>query len=85
VVPASDAVVSVLVGLLAETVASAIALAEEEGLASTILSQLRSNRGVVESLLPTMPKLGLGVSGAASWRVYHLHARVSTYRFRSEE
>lgn len=35
-------------------------------------SQLRSYRGVVVSSLPIRPKLGLGMSGAASWRVYHL-------------
>lgn len=33
--------------------------------------QERSNRGVVLRVLPTMPKLGFGVTGAASWRVYH--------------
>lgn len=54
-----------LVGLLVEEAA------DEEDEASTP-SQLRSNRGVVVSSLPTMPKLGLGVSGAASCRVYHL-------------
>ena len=32
-------------------------------------SQPRLKSGVVVSLLLTMPKLGFGVSGAASWRV----------------
>lgn len=33
--------------------------------------QERSYKGVVVKVLPTIPKLGDGVSGAASWRVYH--------------
>lgn len=31
----------------------------------------RSYSGVMDRELPTIPKLGDGVSGAASWRVYH--------------
>lgn len=33
--------------------------------------QARLYRGVVDRVLPTMPKLGEGVVGAASWSVYH--------------
>lgn len=43
------------------------AAAEEEEEAE----QERSKRGVVLRVLPTIPKLGLGVTGSASWRMYH--------------
>jgi hypothetical protein len=33
--------------------------------------QVKLNRGVVLNLPPTIPKLGSGVVGSASWRVYH--------------
>lgn len=33
--------------------------------------QVRSNRGVVVSSLPMIPKAGSGVTGFASWSVYH--------------
>lgn len=35
------------------------------------LLQDRSYKGVVVKVLPTIPKLGAGVVGAESWRVYH--------------
>jgi len=73
-----EEVVLVSVGLLVSLVVVAAGAEddeeEDEGSLSTS-SQLRSKRGVVESVLPTMPKLGLGVSGDASWRVYHLRKR----------
>lgn len=49
-----------------EAVEEAPAEEEEE---DWVLLQPRLKRGVVWSLLPTIPKLGLGVSGAASCRV----------------
>jgi hypothetical protein len=42
--------------------------ADETGVTSL---QDRSNKGVVVKVLPTSPKLGLGVAGEASWRVNH--------------
>jgi hypothetical protein len=42
------------------------AAAEEEE-----AEQDRSKRGVVLRVLPTIPKLGLGVTGLASCRMYH--------------
>lgn len=53
----------------AEAVPEADADADEEGEESEALQE-RSYRGVVDKVLPTIPKLGEGVSGAASWRVY---------------
>lgn len=43
--------------------------ADEEDDESEVLQE-RSYRGVVDKASPTIPKLGEGVVGAASWRVY---------------
>lgn len=56
----------VLVGVLLEATAEEEEGEEEEEDSASTSSQLRSNKGVVVSWLPTMPKLGLGVSGAES-------------------
>lgn len=55
------------VAVLAAAVPLAVG-AVVEGRADTSLHE-RSYRGVSLSLLPTIPKLGFGVTGAASWRV----------------
>lgn len=52
-------------GPAVEDAAAAAAEEEEEA------EQERSKRGVVLRVLPTIPKLGLGVTGSASWRMYH--------------
>ena len=41
------------------------------GRAEEAPEQLKSKRGVVLRVVPTIPKLGFGVVGYASWRVYH--------------
>jgi len=44
---------------------------DEEEVEESLIEQLKSYRGVVVKEEPTIPKLGLGVTGAASWSVYH--------------
>ena len=57
---------------------------EEEGGAEELedepgdVPQEISYAGLSERLLPIIPKLGLGVVGAASWRTYHLRNSSAT-------
>lgn len=57
------AVVAVLEGVLVAVLLELLTAEEEAG-------QVRSNSGPLLSWLPTIPKLGLGVVGYESWRVY---------------
>lgn len=60
------------VALLLVAVAVAVAVLEVELEAEMATAgQVKLKRGVVLSSLPTIPKLGLGAVGAASWRMYH--------------
>lgn len=68
-VPEPEATPEAEAAPVAEVVAEADMDFDEEDDESDALQE-RSYRGVVDSLSPTIPKLGEGVSGAASWRVY---------------
>ena len=59
------------VTLDATELADVAGVEDEDEDEDALAEQVRSKSGVVLKVAPTIPKLGLGVVGAASWSVYH--------------